>query len=39
VVAPRKLAKRLGVAVDETEAALLAMLQAPSALYWTADRF
>ena len=39
VLAPRKLAKRLGVAVDETEAALLAMLQAPSALYWTADRF
>ncbi|HEY2524991.1 MAG TPA: GNAT family N-acetyltransferase [Candidatus Binataceae bacterium] len=39
VVAPHKLAKRLGLAGDETEAALFEMLQAPSALYWTADRF
>jgi len=38
-VAPEKLAKRLGVAADEAEAALFAMLQAPNALYWTADRF
>jgi len=39
VVAPRKLAKRLGLAGDETEEALFEMLQAPGALYWTADRF
>lgn len=39
VIAPRKLAKRLGVAADQAEAALFAMLQAPNALYWTADRF
>jgi predicted N-acetyltransferase YhbS len=39
VIAPRKLSRRLGVAADEAEAALFAMLQAPNALYWTADRF
>ena len=39
VVAPRKLAKRLGVASDEAEAALFDALQGPNALYWTADRF
>jgi len=39
VVAPRKLARRLGVPADVAEAALFAMLQAPNALYWTADRF
>lgn len=39
VIAPRKLAERLGVAADQAEATLFAMLQAPNALYWTADRF
>jgi predicted N-acetyltransferase YhbS len=39
VIAPHKLGNRLGVAADQTEAALLAMLAAPNALYWTADRF
>lgn len=39
VVAPERLARRLGVAADEAEAALFAMLQGPNALYWTADRF
>ena len=39
VIAPHKLAKRLGVAGDEAEAALFGILQAPRALYWTADRF
>jgi predicted N-acetyltransferase YhbS len=39
VVAPRKLAKRLGVASDAAEAALFDVLQGPNALYWTADRF
>jgi predicted N-acetyltransferase YhbS len=39
VVAPERLARRLGVTADEAEAALFAMLQAPNALYWTADRF
>jgi hypothetical protein len=39
VIAPRRLAKRLGVASDEAEAALFDVLQAPNALYWTADRF
>jgi GNAT superfamily N-acetyltransferase len=39
VIAPPKLAKRLGVAADQAQAALFAMLQASNALYWTADRF
>jgi hypothetical protein len=39
VIAPRKLAERLGVERDQAGAALFAMLQAPNALYWTADRF
>jgi predicted N-acetyltransferase YhbS len=39
VIAPHKLARRLGVAADQAEAALFAALQAPNALYWTADRF
>jgi GNAT superfamily N-acetyltransferase len=39
VIETRKLAKRLGVAADQAEAALFAMLQASNALYWTADRF
>ncbi|HVB83125.1 MAG TPA: GNAT family N-acetyltransferase [Candidatus Binataceae bacterium] len=39
VIAPHRLARRLGVAADEAEAALFAMLQGPNALYWTADRF
>ncbi|MGH7913259.1 MAG: GNAT family N-acetyltransferase [Candidatus Binataceae bacterium] len=39
VIAPRKLARRLCVAADQAEAALFAMLRAPKALYWTADRF
>jgi predicted N-acetyltransferase YhbS len=39
VIAPRKLARRLGVATEQAEAALFAILQAPNALYWTADRF
>jgi predicted N-acetyltransferase YhbS len=39
VIAPRKLGANLGVAAEEAEAALFAMLQAPNALYWTADRF
>ncbi|HVA39704.1 MAG TPA: GNAT family N-acetyltransferase [Candidatus Binataceae bacterium] len=38
-IAPHRLARRLGVAADEAEATLFAMLQAPNALYWTADRF
>ncbi len=38
-IAPDKLAARLGVAAEQAEAALFAMLQAPNALYWTADRF
>lgn len=38
-IAPHRLARRLGVAVEEADATLLAMLQAPNALYWTADRF
>lgn len=38
-IALDKLAERLGVAADEAETALFAMLQAPNALYWTADRF
>lgn len=39
VIAPHKLARSLGVATDQAEAALFAMLQTPNALYWTADRF
>ncbi len=39
VIAPRKLARRFGVSAEQAEAALFAMLQAPNALYWTADRF
>jgi predicted N-acetyltransferase YhbS len=39
VISPHKLARRLGVSADQTEAALFAMLQGPNALYWTADRF
>ena len=39
VIAPRKLAERLGVERDQADAALFAMLEAPNALYWTADRF
>jgi predicted N-acetyltransferase YhbS len=39
VIAPDKIAARLGVAAEEAEAALFAMLHAPNALYWTADRF
>ena len=39
VIAPHKLARRLGVAADRAETALFAMLQGPNALYWTADRF
>jgi hypothetical protein len=38
-IAPHKLGRRLGVAAAEAEAALFAVLQAPNALYWTADRF
>ncbi len=39
VIAPHLLGQRLGVAPEHAEAALFAMLQAPDALYWTADRF
>lgn len=39
VIAPNRLAKRLGVTAAQAEAALFATLQAPNALYWTADRF
>jgi predicted N-acetyltransferase YhbS len=39
VIAPRKLARSLGVAAEQAEAALFTILQAPNALYWTADRF
>jgi hypothetical protein len=39
VIAPHKLAGRLGVPADEAEAALFAMLRAANTLYWTADRF
>jgi predicted N-acetyltransferase YhbS len=39
VIAPDKLAARLGVSAQEAEAALFAMLRGPNALYWTADRF
>jgi GNAT superfamily N-acetyltransferase len=39
VIAPDKLARRLGVSAGEAEAALFATLQEPNALYWTADRF
>jgi GNAT superfamily N-acetyltransferase len=38
-IAPQKLARRLGAAPDHAESALLAALEAPDALYWTADRF
>jgi hypothetical protein len=38
-IAPDKLAERLGVAAEDAESALFAALQAPNALYWTADRF
>jgi predicted N-acetyltransferase YhbS len=39
VIAPHKLARRLDIATDQAEAVLWTTLQAPNALYWTADRF
>jgi hypothetical protein len=39
VIAPQKLARRLGVGAGEAKAALFATLQGLNALYWTADRF
>jgi predicted N-acetyltransferase YhbS len=39
VIAPRKLARRLGVAAEQAEAALFTILQSLNTLYWTADRF
>lgn len=39
VTALDKIASRLGLADDQTEEALFAMLDGPHALYWTADRF
>lgn len=39
VIAPDKLAMRIGTAAEESEAALFATIEAPNALYWTADRF
>jgi predicted N-acetyltransferase YhbS len=39
VIAPHGLAERLQCAANEVETKLFALLEAPSALYWTADRF
>lgn len=39
VIAPRRLAERLGCAAADVEAKFFTALEAPSALYWTADRF
>ncbi|HLK86000.1 MAG TPA: GNAT family N-acetyltransferase [Candidatus Binataceae bacterium] len=38
-IAARKLSRRLGVPAENAEAQLLSILQEPTALYWTADRF
>ena len=38
-ITPRKLSRRLGVAAEDAEAQLLSVMQEPTALYWTADRF
>lgn len=39
VIAPDRLAARLNVAPETVEEDLFALLEAPNALYWTADRF
>lgn len=39
VIAPGRLAERLECPVGEVEKKFFALLEAPNALYWTADRF
>ncbi|HZO83025.1 MAG TPA: GNAT family N-acetyltransferase [Candidatus Binataceae bacterium] len=39
VIAPARLAERLNCSPTEVEANFFSLLEAPNALYWTADRF